>query len=406
MYDPLSLKRTLSFLILGQKGGQNRVRIIQLLEERPYNTNQLAEIMGVNYRTIKHHVSVLQDHEIISPSRSGEYGKVYFLRPHVEENIDIFHSIKTKFKTSRKLSDFTTSPQFFKNVIEQTKDAVVIINEEGEAFFWNRSAEELTGFTKEEVLGDELSIFPKKKIREKMIARVKEGTLVSGEEIVIKGKERQDLDISITMDAIKDDKGGVIGFSLFMRDIRDRKTAEARASYFNQLLTSILQISQAIIHTDNPGELFQKCCEILYENRKYMDVRMFLMLDSGKPRLICHHGSGHECEEDHGSEEDVSISSPPCIIEVIEKGSIKLIENTSEHCSDCGCCRHDRDHQSIIVPMKHREGTIGAMNVCLETGYRMDPEELNLLEEVASDLAFGIEKIRVERELKSMSACR
>ena len=124
-----------------------------------------------------------------------------------------------------------------------------------------------------------------------------------------------------------------------MRDIRDRKTAEARASYFNQLLTSILQISQAIIHTDNPGELFQKCCEILYENRKYMDVRMFLMLDSGKPRLICHHGSGHECEEDHGSEEDVSISSPPCIIEVIEKGSIKLIENTSEHCSDCGCCR-------------------------------------------------------------------
>jgi hypothetical protein len=47
MHDPDS-KRLLRYLFAGSRGGENRIRIIDLLKERPHNINQLVEALGVD----------------------------------------------------------------------------------------------------------------------------------------------------------------------------------------------------------------------------------------------------------------------------------------------------------------------------------------------------------------------
>lgn len=85
MPDP-NAKRILWYLFAGSRGGKNRVKIILLLKERPYNINQLAESLKLDYKAIQHHISVLEKNNIIS--KVGEkYGVLYFLSNYLEVEI-------------------------------------------------------------------------------------------------------------------------------------------------------------------------------------------------------------------------------------------------------------------------------------------------------------------------------
>jgi len=235
-----AIKQRLSHLILGQKGGQNRIQIIELLKERPYNLNQLAEILDLNYRTIKHHVEVLLKNELVNTSRTGSYGEVYFLTPEMEGNMEIFEDVVKKFTTSKKLTDFTSSPRFFKNVMEQTNDAVMIVNKEEQVHFWNKSAEKLYGHKKEDILSNTLKIFPDSRTQKSMIKKVEKGKKVVGFETKVKQKSGKLIDANVTIDAIKDEDGKTIGFSILSRDITERKRAEEKLRDSEAELSAIL----------------------------------------------------------------------------------------------------------------------------------------------------------------------
>ncbi|MGB7954127.1 MAG: winged helix-turn-helix domain-containing protein [Candidatus Nitrosopolaris sp.] len=94
MTDP-NAKRLLWFLFAGSRGGDNRMKIIDLLKERPYNINQLSESLGLDYKAIKHHILVLQKNNMIT--KMGEkYGVLYFISNYLEANIEAFNEIKSK----------------------------------------------------------------------------------------------------------------------------------------------------------------------------------------------------------------------------------------------------------------------------------------------------------------------
>jgi DNA-binding transcriptional ArsR family regulator len=83
------MRRVIWWLIVGTKGGVNRARIIRALKERPYNANQLTELLGLDYKTVRHHLKVLQDNKIITEMGKG-YGAVYFLSPEMEAEYEVF----------------------------------------------------------------------------------------------------------------------------------------------------------------------------------------------------------------------------------------------------------------------------------------------------------------------------
>ena len=87
-----SLKYLLGWLIAGTRGGATRAKIIEILKETPQNANQLATQLEMDYRTIRHHLKVLEKNRMITTAGEG-YGTTYFLSPALEENYGLFEEI-------------------------------------------------------------------------------------------------------------------------------------------------------------------------------------------------------------------------------------------------------------------------------------------------------------------------
>jgi DNA-binding transcriptional ArsR family regulator len=86
-------------ILAGTKGGTNRARIIDELKNRPYNVNQLAEKLDLDYKTVRHHIEVLEENNLIT-STGKRYGVLYFLSDKMEENYDSFLKIWDEFRRS------------------------------------------------------------------------------------------------------------------------------------------------------------------------------------------------------------------------------------------------------------------------------------------------------------------
>jgi DNA-binding transcriptional ArsR family regulator len=93
-----SFRYLLHWLIVSTRGGMNRARIIRALRDEPQNANQLGNLLGLDYRAVRHHLRILEENRIVM-SIGERYGKMYFLSPEMEENYALFKEIWTKFRT-------------------------------------------------------------------------------------------------------------------------------------------------------------------------------------------------------------------------------------------------------------------------------------------------------------------
>lgn len=89
------MEGVLWYLFASSRGGSTRVRILRALDEQPRNANQLATQLNLDYTTIRHHLDVLMNNNVVR--RAGDdYGAVYLVtdqaRAHwetVEEILDV-----------------------------------------------------------------------------------------------------------------------------------------------------------------------------------------------------------------------------------------------------------------------------------------------------------------------------
>jgi PAS domain S-box-containing protein len=369
-----SLVQTLSHLILGQKGGENRIDIIELLRQRPYNLNQLAEHLQLNYRTIKHHIDVLRENGLLTPATSPGYGEVYFLSPELDQNYEIFSSIASKLKNQ------ASSYAFFQNVAEQTHDAVMIIDKEGLVLFWNKSAERLLGYSDMDTLGTPIPIFNDPEFLKLAIKEVADKNETKVQEVIGKDNSGRPIDLEICIDGIADEKGKIIAYSIPARDIGVRKRNEERLRYLNVLLTAINDVNQLINRESNVDILIQKIAERLNDTQMFIDISIGLQRDPDSDSIVL---VGH-CGV-HGTEPwritlKGSGEGPDYIKSVVKSMKTAIVNGNGEDRSD-----HE-GHSSVIIPMKYRDGLIGIFSVCLSPSHVIYKEEIVLLEEVVRDL--------------------
>jgi len=81
-------RKLLCYLVKGTRGGETRALILKNLSEKSYNANQLANILKMDYKTIRYHLEILMRNNIITMDKSGKGSAIYFISGKISADLE------------------------------------------------------------------------------------------------------------------------------------------------------------------------------------------------------------------------------------------------------------------------------------------------------------------------------
>jgi DNA-binding transcriptional ArsR family regulator len=86
------MEGVLWYVLASTRGGSTRANLLRELDERPRNANQLAEACDLDYTTVRHHLDVLEENNVVTSS-GEDYGVVYLPTERVRQHWDVVEEI-------------------------------------------------------------------------------------------------------------------------------------------------------------------------------------------------------------------------------------------------------------------------------------------------------------------------
>ncbi len=87
------MEKLIWWLFMGSKGGINRARILNLIHEKPCNAHKISEGLNLNYKTVKHHLKLLEENNVITCTKGVRYGALFFISDEMKSNYKLFQEI-------------------------------------------------------------------------------------------------------------------------------------------------------------------------------------------------------------------------------------------------------------------------------------------------------------------------
>ena len=167
------------------------------------------------------------------------------------------------------------------NIVESSSDAIGTISLEGVITSWNKGAEQVYGYSAEEILGKTESILTLPHLSEetkKLTDRVIKGERINNYETSRLRKDGTIINVSLTLSPVFDASGKLTAVSVIARDITERKRVEEK-------LREIEEKYRNIVETANEGILIiDDEAIITYANKKMADMLGYTLEEGlGRP---------------------------------------------------------------------------------------------------------------------------
>ena len=332
-----------------------------------------------------------------------------------------------------KEKEVTQTKDYLKSLIDDSADAIVTSDTDGTITSWNKGAENIYGYTEEEVLGTFLPMVPAFLVEEEknFINKIKQKETLRNLETIRQTRKGRLIEISLTLSPILSASGDVTGISGISRDISEKKMVEKELIRKNQELSRLFFINSVVRSTLELDRLLKMILTVVTMGDGLGFNRAILFLvDDTENALKGIMGVGPASPEEA---KDIWLSmegkSLGAIIEEIESGPVHMdshLDKLSRRLNisltgDCILCRCVEDKRPFniqnakeepivtpyliqmlgaeafgIVPLMSRDRVIGVIWVDnLFTGRPIKDEDLQFLMGFSSHIASAIENARL-----------
>jgi diguanylate cyclase (GGDEF)-like protein/PAS domain S-box-containing protein len=150
---------------------------------------------------------------------------------------------------------------FQSQLLDAVGQAVIAIDLEGMVLYWNHRAEELYGWSKQQVMGRRLREFLISKdfweSADEIMSELRAGRSWSGE-FLVRRKDGTFFPAEVTNTPVVDDQGAVVGIIGVSTDITERRRAEARLRAYEANLRALFAaIDDVVLEIDAQGRILR-----------------------------------------------------------------------------------------------------------------------------------------------------
>jgi PAS domain S-box-containing protein len=135
-------------------------------------------------------------------------------------------------------------------IVASSDDAIISKTLDGTITSWNQAAEQLYGYTAEEIIGRPIrTIVPPDRHAElaDIMTRLKRGERIAHHETVRVHKDGTRIDVSLSISPLLDHTGRVVGAAKIARDIRQRRALERQKQEFVEMVAHDLSSPLTVI---------------------------------------------------------------------------------------------------------------------------------------------------------------
>jgi PAS domain S-box-containing protein len=166
------------------------------------SSREMLRLLGVSSETLRD----LVERGIAMP---GEHEDTYQLET-------VTRYCKSLRELARNESDEPRirAQEFLARIVEDSEDAILSKSLDGTILTWNPAAQQLFGYTAEEMVGQPVTIlFPADRLDEekKILARIRAGERIRHYETVRLKKSGEEIDVSLAISPIRDHTGAIVG---------------------------------------------------------------------------------------------------------------------------------------------------------------------------------------------------
>ncbi|MFP4058749.1 MAG: ATP-binding protein [Candidatus Brocadiia bacterium] len=175
------------------------------------------------------------------------------------ENAQLYEQLKTLSsqleetvaERTREVFDVKT---YLENLVETAGDAILTLDLEGHIESWNKSAQEILGYTKEQARGRSvLELASGEGAKDQLattIQRAAEGRITTNMETPWQRRDRKEVTVSLTVSPIRGGEDEIGGILTVARDITERRKLQEEL-FHSEKLASIGQLAAGVAHQIN-----------------------------------------------------------------------------------------------------------------------------------------------------------
>ena len=279
-------------------------------------------------------------------------------------------------------------------------------DKEGNVLIWNKGAEEISGYSREEVMGLgrtwEQLIYPDEGYRREVLKResalLEDGADITVMETRIRCKDGQTKTISWWPRNLRDEEGNLVGSFALVLDVTEQQRAEATLRRRAIQLQTIGEVGRRASSILNLDELLSYVVSAIQQNFGYYHVDIFLV-DQGYAvfRTSSNPAAGEMWKQQNLRYKD---GQEGLIGWVAQNGQTILANDISQEPRYLPDELLPKTQAELTVPIRMDERTIGVLDVQSNVLDAFNKDDIFVLETLSSQLAIAIENAGLYAEAK------